>query len=171
MSLRVSLIGPAALALAALALAGCAANPTEGQLWGTGAGGVVGGGIGRAAAIGTHAPWAFSGVGVLAGAALGYAIGDHVDPPAQRMWAAATIEAAETGRPNEPVRWESHGHRGSVTVVGEGWTDAGGRACRALHQEASRLRDSEANYTREVTACRHADGTWEVAESAKDAES
>lgn len=157
--------------LIAITLTGCAANPTEGQLWGTGAGAVVGGGIGRAAAIGTHFPWAFTGVGVVAGAALGYAIGDYVDPPAQRMWAAATIEAAETGRTGEPVKWETHGHRGSVTAVGEGWTDAGGRTCRTLHQEASRLRDAEANYIRDVVACRHADGTWEVMEPPKDVES
>ncbi|RAU21750.1 hypothetical protein CU669_11605 [Paramagnetospirillum kuznetsovii] len=154
--------------LMALALVGCAENPTEGQLWGTGAGTVIGGGIGRAAAIGTRYPWAFTGVGVVAGAALGYAVGDYVDPPAQRMWASATVEAAETG---QPVKWESHGHRGSVSAVGEGWTDGGGRTCRTLHQEASRLHESEGTYARDVMACRHADGSWEVMEPFKDAES
>ena len=158
-----------AAGLVALAVSGCAANPTEGQLWGTGAGTMIGGGIGRAAAIGTHAPWAFTGVGVVAGAALGYAIGDYVDPPAQRKWATATVEAAETGKPGEPVRWETHGHRGSVTAVGDAWTDAGGRSCRALHQEASRLHEAEGNFTRDVVACRHADGSWEVAEPMKEA--
>jgi len=158
-------------AVMAMAAAGCTANPTEGELWGSGAGAALGGGIGRAAAIGTHFPWAFSGVGVVAGAALGYALGEEVDPPASRMWAAATVEAAETGKTGEPVNWESHGHRGSVTATGEGWTDAGGRSCRALHQEASRLRESEGNFTRDVVACRLADGTWEVTAPRPDSES
>ncbi|TAN55284.1 MAG: hypothetical protein EPN20_20485 [Magnetospirillum sp.] len=148
----------------ALAVAGCAENPTEGQLWGTGAGAMVGGGIGRAAAIGTHFAGPFTGVGVVAGAAAGYALGTYVDPPAQRMWATATVEAAETGKAGEPIKWETHGHRGSVTAVGDGWTDAGGRPCRALRQEAGRLRETEGNFTRDVVACRHPDGTWEVSE-------
>lgn len=155
----------------ALAVAGCAENPTEGQLWGTGAGAVVGGGIGRAAAIGTHFAGSFTGVGVIAGAAAGYALGDYVDPSASRMWATATVEAAETGKPGEPVKWETHGHRGSVTAVGEGWTDAGGRTCRALHQEASRLHETDGNFTRDVVACRHTDGSWEVSEPMKESES
>lgn len=157
-----------AAGLIALAVAGCADNPTEGRLWGTGSGAVIGGGVGRAAAIGTHFAGAFTGVGVVAGAAMGYALGDYVDPPAQRMWATATVEAAETGKPGEPVRWETHGHRGSVTAVGDGWTDAGGRPCRTLHQEASRLHEADGNFIRDVTACRHADGSWEVMEPMKD---
>lgn len=159
-----------ATGLIALGLMGCADNPTEGQLWGTGAGTALGAGIGRAAAIGTHYPWAFTGVGLLAGAAVGYAVGDYVDPPAQRMWAAATIAAAETGTPGQPVRWETNGHRGSVTAIGPAWTDGGGRNCRALRQEASRLRETEGDYVREVVACRHADGTWEVMEPLKPSE-
>ena len=163
-------IAAGAMAMA-MAVAGCADNPTEGELWGTGAGAALGGGIGRAAAIGTHFPWAFSGVGVVAGAAAGYALGEYVDPPAARMWAAATVEAAEAGKAGQPVQWATHGHHGSVTVVGDAWTDAGGRSCRTLHQEASRLHESEANFVRDVVACRQADGGWEVTAPMTDSES
>ena len=155
-------------ALVALGVTACAANPTEGQLWGTEAGAMLGGGIGRAAAIGTHTPWAFSGVGVVAGMAMGYALGDQVDPPAQRMWAAATVAVAESG---QPQAWESHGHRGLVIALGPNWTDGGGFACRALRQEASRLRPSQGLYTRDVVACRRGDGSWEVTEPVADSES
>ncbi len=153
----------------AIVLAGCG-NPTEGELWGSGAGAVAGGGIGRAVAIGTHYPVALTGAGLIAGAALGYALGEYVDPPAQRMWAAATVAAAEAGRPGEPVAWETHGHKGAVTMVGEGWTDAGGRLCRALRQQASRLSESDPPFVRDVVACRAVDGTWEVAAPHKDPE-
>ncbi|OAN50371.1 hypothetical protein A6A04_02210 [Paramagnetospirillum marisnigri] len=144
----------------------CAEN-TEGQIFGTVAGAGTGAAIGRAAAIGSRAPLGFTGVGAAAGAVLGYAIGDYVDPQAQRLWSGATVEAAETGR---AVRWESHGHRGSVTALGESWTDAGARVCRNLRQEASRLREADTPYMRQVVACRNAEGSWEVAEPAKDDE-
>jgi len=157
-----ALIRTIALCLTGLTLAACADNHTEGQLWGAGAGAVAGGGIGRAAAIASGYPLAATGVGVLAGSAIGYAIGDYVDPPAQRLWAAATVAAAEAARPGDAISWQSHGHQGSVTMQGEGWTDAGERPCRALHQEASRLDSDEPPFVRDVVACRQTDGTWEV---------
>jgi hypothetical protein len=147
------------LCLAAAALAGCGGDPTEAQLWGTGAGAVAGGGIGRAVAIGTHYPWAFTGAGLAAGAVVGYAIGDHIDPPASRMWAAATVTAAETG---EATHWATGGHRGQVTATGPAWTDAGGRLCRPLRQDAGPAESAVVGFSRAVVACRLADGSWEV---------
>lgn len=142
-----------------LALAACAENPTEGQVWGTGAGAVVGGGIGRAAAIGApHLASTFTPVGAVAGAAAGYAAGGWFDPHPNRLWSAATVEAAESGR---EVRWGARGLEGSVTPLGAGWSDGGGRDCRRLRQSASREGGGDA-YSREVVACRLVDGTWEV---------
>lgn len=147
---------------AVLGLAACSADPTEGQIWGTGIGAATGSGIGRAVAIGTRYPWSNTGVGLLAGTAIGYAVGDQIDPPAQRMWAQATVAAAEAAVPGRPVTWESHGHHGSVTMVGAAWVDAGGRDCRHLHQEASRLGGETPPYAREVVACLCDGALWEV---------
>lgn len=153
--------GPVSPVLIALALAGCA-EPTDGQIAGGAAGAGLGAGIGRAAAIGTHYPWAFAGTGLAAGAAVGSAIGEYVDPPPSRMWAAATIEAAEAARPGEPVAWSLRDHRGQVTMIGAGWTDAGGRDCRTLRQQTAGDDGAPPAFVRDVVACRGGDGTWEV---------
>jgi surface antigen len=99
---------------------------------------------------------------LLAGAALGSAIGEYIDPPPSRMWAAATIEAAEAARPGQPVSWRLRDHGGQVTMIGEGWTDAGGRACRTLRQQTGDAGEVNPDYVRDVVACRGGDGTWEV---------
>jgi surface antigen len=148
-----------AILLLALGLAACAENPTEGELFGTGAGAVVGGGIGRAAATGTHFATTFTPVGVVAGATAGYVLGGWFDPHPNRLWSAATVEAAETGK---EVRWGERGLEGAVTPKGEGWSDNGGRACRRLVQAAWHEGKADEAYSREVQACRLADGTWEV---------
>ncbi|SEH29028.1 hypothetical protein [Magnetospirillum fulvum] len=150
-----------ALVLVAASLAGCA-EPTDGQMIGTAAGGGLGAGIGRAAAIGTQYPWVFAGSGLVAGAAVGNAIGEYIDPPPSRMWAAATIEAAEAARPGEPVAWSLRDHRGLVTMIGAGWTDAGGRACRTLRQQTGGEDGTRPAFVRDVVACQGGDGTWEV---------
>lgn len=149
----------AAAFISVLALAACARNPTEGEIWGTGAGALVGGGIGRAAAIGGHFATTFTPVGAVAGAAAGYMIGGYADPQPQRLWTASTIEAAETGK---DVRWESRSLRGEVAVLGAGWTDGGGRPCRRLGQTAIHADRPDTSYAREVVACALSDGTWEV---------
>ncbi|CAA7616124.1 Surface antigen [Candidatus Terasakiella magnetica] len=151
-----------------LGLAAC--SSTESQLWGAGAGAASGGTLARIAATGAGAPWAFTGIGVVAGAAIGYAVGDYLDPPAQRLWAASTIKAAETGVTGQPVRWQTDSHQGSVAVTGAGWTDGGGRPCRPLHQEAWHKRDMANPYSRDVVACRFGDGTWEVRLPAPDSD-
>lgn len=148
------------------ALSACAENPTEGALWGTGAGAVVGGGIGRAAAIGApHLASTFTPVGAVAGAAAGYMIGGYFDPHPNRLWSAATIEAAESGK---EARWAARGLEGAVVPQGSGWTDGGGRACRRLVQSALRTGEADSAYSREVVACRLVDGTWEVVLPAED---
>ncbi|ARJ66824.1 hypothetical protein WV31_14665 [Magnetospirillum sp. ME-1] len=156
-----------AFALCALAaLAGCAENPTEGQVWGTGAGAVIGGGIGRAAALGApHLASTFTPVGAVAGAAAGYMIGGWFDPHANRLWSAATIEAAETGK---DVYWAERGLEGSVIPLGKDWTDGGGRWCRRLAQTARRTGEAADSYSREVVACRLHEATWEVVAPAED---
>lgn len=148
-------------ALAALAaLAACAESPTEGQIWGTGAGAAAGAGIGRAAALGApHLLSTFAPVGAVAGAAAGYAAGGWFDPHANRLWTAATFEAAETGH---EIRWAERGLEGAVTPMGKDWTDAGGRWCRRLTQTAQHTGETEGRYSREVVACRLQEAVWEV---------
>lgn len=156
-----------AFALAALAaLSACAENPTEGQVWGTGAGAVIGGGIGRAAALGApHLASTFTPVGAVAGAAAGYVIGGWFDPHANRLWTSATFEAAESGK---EVRWAERGLEGAVTPVGKDWTDGGGRWCRRLTQTAQRTGEPAGAYSRDVVACRLQEATWEVVTPAED---
>ncbi|MEO0035585.1 MAG: hypothetical protein RLZZ501_1608 [Pseudomonadota bacterium] len=154
-------IRPPALLLLAAILAGCAeADPVEPPRADGAIGGAIGAGLGRVAAIGTRYPWALTGAGLAAGAAVGITIGDYLDPAPSRMWAAATVTAAEAGQPGRPVAWELRDHRGRVTMVGEGWTDAGGRPCRTLRQQSGD--DGAAPLVRDVVACRSADDTWEV---------
>jgi hypothetical protein len=149
-----------ALVLCLLTLAACAENPTEGEIWGTGAGAVIGGGIGRAAAIGApHLASTFTPVGAVAGAAAGYMVGGWFDPHPNRLWSAATIEAAESGK---EARWAARGLEGIVSPQGAGWNDGGGRTCRRLVQSAQRAGQVDSLYSREVVACRLAEGTWEV---------
>lgn len=150
---------PAFAAIALLTLAACAENPTEGEVFGTGAGAVVGAGIGRAAATGTHLASTFTPVGAVAGAAAGYVVGGWFDPHPNRLWSAATVEAAESGK---EVQWGERGLQGRVAPKGEGWTDGGGRACRRLVQAAWHDDAPAEAYSREVVACRLGDGTWEV---------
>jgi len=157
---RSILAGGVALSLAvAPALTGCGGDPTEGQVWGTAAGGAMGAGIGRAAAIGTRYPWAFTGAGLVAGAVVGYAIGDQLDPAANRAWSAATVNAAETG---ETARWSDDVREGQVSATGPASLDAGGRLCRPLRQEAGQIGAARPGFARGVVACRLADGSWEV---------
>ena len=157
---------PIAALACLLALAACAENPTEGQIWGTGAGAAVGAGIGRTAALGApHLLSTFTPVGAVAGAAAGYAAGGRLDPHANRLWTAATFEAAENGR---ETSWAERGLEGRVIPMGIAWTDAGGRSCRQLTQTAHSVGEADSDYSRRVVACRLAEATWEVTPPVKD---
>lgn len=148
------------LGLLVLALAGCAEDPVKPPRPEGVVSGAVGAGFGRVAAIGTTYPWALTGAGLAAGAAVGLTVSDYLYPPPSRMWAAATVAAAEAARPGQPVAWELRDHRGQVTMIGNSWTDAGGRSCRILRQQSDD--EDDPPLVRDVIACQSADETWEV---------
>lgn len=164
-----------ATGLIALGLMGCADNPTEGQLWGTGAGGcpgAVAGSLGGATAAGVATSIlkfaSYGGVvGYYAGGALGFLVSDRYDPETRRMWTRATVEAAETGKQNQPTAWESPNHQGRVTPISDASFEAAHPGCRGLRQEASG-KNGENPYRRDVVACRVAPTEWMVAEPTMD---
>lgn len=150
-----------AVAAIAVTLAACSSKgPTTGQVYGTAGGAVLGAGIGRV--VGEYTMRATL-VGAAAGAVVGLAAGTYADPPAQEKHAAATIKAAEDG---QQVSWATDkGNSGAVTPTGAQYSDRSGRACRTLKQEVT-MRGEAAS--RDVTACKDADGTWVVTEFSAD---
>lgn len=81
------------------------------------------------------------------------------DPSGERLHAAAVYQAAESGR---PTVWRTDvGPLGTVTPVGDSFTDASGRMCRVLRVEITR---DAIPTRRDSTACRESDGTWVVTE-------
>lgn len=144
--------------LAVLVLAqGCAEKPSDGQIHGTAGGAAAGAAIGYAVA---DSVLQGTLVGAVAGALVGHAAGTWLDQPARENTAAATAQAAESGREGEVVAW-SAGPRasGRVTALGPLYKDAGGRLCRDLRQDAVL---DQVGRSREVTACRLDEGLWEV---------
>lgn len=148
--------GVAVLAVS-LVLAGCSSQgPSNGQIYGTAGGAVLGAGIGRV--VGQYA---LNGTlaGAAAGAVIGLAAGTYMDPPAQEKHARATIQAAEDG---QPVAWTTEkGSKGSVAPLGQQFSDRSGRACRPLKQDVTMNGEQS---QRDVTACKAVDGTWVVTE-------
>ncbi len=150
--------GVAVLAVASVVAACSSQGPSNGQLYGTAGGAVVGAGIGRVVG---HYTLNATLVGAAAGAVIGFAAGTYADPPAQEKHARATIQAAEDG---QTVAWTTEkGSKGSVTPTGTQFADRSGRACRPLKQDAT---VNDEHMTRDVTACKAADGTWIVTEYA-----
>lgn len=85
--------------------------------------------------------------------------GPGKDLAAHERGVAAAVQAAE-GRTGVPVAWRTNqGAAGSVTPLAEAYTDAGGRTCRTLRQESSM---AARTLDRDLTACKAADGTWEL---------
>ncbi|CAA7618613.1 Secreted protein [Magnetospirillum sp. LM-5] len=74
--------------------------------------------------------------------------------------ALATVAAAEQGK---PVTWKvSDRTYGSVIPAATQYADRAGRPCRGLKQERTGWT------TRDVTACKGADGIWVVSEYSPD---
>lgn len=82
---------------------------------------------------------------------------DNLNEQQQRKHEAAQIEATMSNV-GEKIVWNEADASGSVTSVREG-TSTSGRYCREFQQEVTIGGNTESAYG---TACRQADGSWEV---------
>jgi surface antigen len=147
--------------LAATLLSGCvtdyAANPKQstGTILGAGLGGwagsKVGGGKGQMAAV---------ALGALAGAFLGGNVGQSLDR-ADRAYMGQAQEKAHQAPVGERISWNNpdSGHRGSVTPKRDGYDRVSKSYCREYETTIYIDGQRETGYG---TACRRADGTWEI---------
>lgn len=147
----------AAVAIAALLLAGCAdVGPKEGAgtLLGAAGGGLLGAqfGHGKGRLVTTAA-------GTFLGALIGNQVGKSLDR-ADRQHIQQAQYRAEEGPLNEPVHWRNpdSGHYGTVTPVREG-ESASGEYCREFQHTIYVGGKAEEGYG---TACRQPDGSWRI---------
>jgi len=147
-----------AAALAALMLAGCAADSGPRQESGAVAGAVAGGLAGALlGGRGAGSRVAGAAIGAVAGGILGSAIGASLDERDRQRAYAAEMAALENGPPGAPVGWrgESSGYYGNV-VPGP-YYERGGMRCREYtHTIYINGRPQAAR----GTACRNPDGSW-----------
>jgi surface antigen len=156
-----SRLGLAVLLAVALPLTSCATiqqtykdNPKA--VLGSVGGAAVGAGI-AALAHGNPAVIVASAVG---GALLGGYVGHKLDDRDKRMAAEAAQRAFENGRTGQAVTWQNpdSGNSGSVTPT-QTYQIAGGQYCRRYTQD---LMIGGEKHQTHGTACRQADGSWQV---------
>ncbi|MCP4328136.1 MAG: hypothetical protein GY791_06845 [Alphaproteobacteria bacterium] len=121
------------------------------------AGGAAAGGL-LAAATGTGA--AGIAAGVLLGGLAGGAIGNMLDQRDQEMAAQSTQQALESGQTGQQTQWVNpdSGHSGTVQPT-RTYQTSSGQYCRDFQQTVTVNGRTE---TATGTACRQADGTWQV---------
>jgi surface antigen len=150
-------------ALAALTLAGCAADPGAGarqvegsslgaitsSLFSTSQGGSTPGGV-------TGSVGGAPAGGAPAGGILSGPVGASLDERDRRRAAAAEKLALEQGQPGEPVGWRGGAGRHGTVVPG---VDYEIRSVRCRDYTHSIYIDGHPQTAR-TTACRNADGTW-----------
>ena len=151
----------AALLVLVLALGSCASvqetyreNPKA--VLGTIAGAAIGVG---AVAIGGGTPGSMAAAGA-AGAIIGGYVGKKLDDRDKRLAAQAAQEAFENGRTGEARVWNNpdSGNSGSITPT-QTYQIANGQYCRRYTQEMTIGGEKHEDHG---TACRNADGVWEV---------
>lgn len=123
-------------------------------------GSVVGAGaVAGIAAIAGGNPAVIVGSAV-AGGLLGGYVGNRLDDRDKRMAAEAAQQAFETNTTGQPAAWTNpdSGNQGSVTPT-RTYQLASGQYCREYRQDV--LIGNEKHQTT-GTACRRADGTWEI---------
>lgn len=152
-----------AVALACLALAGCAGDPYYGagpkQNTGALTGAIAGGALGAAVTGGGAGSRVAGGVaGALLGGMLGSAIGAALDDEDRQRAYAAQMQALDQGPSGAPVSWRNpdSGRYGNV-VPGPTYQQAG-MACR---QYTHTIYIEGRPQTARGTACRHPDGSWQ----------
>jgi surface antigen len=147
------------LAALALVVTGCAQwermgrKEQTGTAVGAGAGAVVGGAIGE----GTGGTLLGAAIGGVAGALVGREIGRYLDDRDQREMQQSAQNALET---DERVAWQNPetGNQGTITPT-RSFEGPEGRLCREYVQTVF-IEGQEQQV--HGTACRQADGTWQV---------
>jgi surface antigen len=144
------------VALAALTLAGCAADPGAGgrQVEGNSLGAITsslfstsqGGSSGVTGSVG----------GAPTGGILSGPVGASLDERDRKRAAAAEKQALERGEPGEPVGWRGGAGRHGTVVPGVDYEIRGVRCRDYTHS----IYIEGHPQTARTTACRNADGTW-----------
>ncbi|GFZ97405.1 hypothetical protein [Elstera cyanobacteriorum] len=161
-----------AVGLAALLLAGCAANPGgSGQLgdscgelgWGR-IGGTLAGATGGAflgsafRGAGRSTQGAAIAVGALAGAAAGFFAGNSIDKGQCEQAMMARNRALDQGQIGQSIAWNQGEARGTFTPTREG-RDQSGALCKEYEQTIYVDGKAETGIGR---ACRRPDGRWQI---------
>jgi len=148
-----------AVAVTAVALAGCTEGAGNKEVGGTLLGAAGGGLLGSQIGSG-KGQLAATAAGVFLGGLLGQQVGQSLDR-ADRLHAAQTYqETLETAPSGNTQTWRNpdSGNSGSYTPVRTFQTESG-RYCREFQQTINVGGQTERGYG---TACRQPDGTWEI---------
>lgn len=150
----------AALALASIALAGCAdfeGRPKQsiGTILGAAGGAVAGAQFGK----GTGQLVA-TAIGTLAGAWIGSEAGKSLDRADQTHIQQMTQRSLESQKSNTTTLWTNPDHDVEATVTPKpAFTDGTGQSCREYQQSVTVGGRTEMAYG---TACRQPDGSWKI---------
>lgn len=139
--------------IGALALGGCAQQPTQEQT-GMVVGGVLGGVLGSQVGKG-HGQTAATIVGTIVGAVVGGAVGRSMDET-DRIKTARTLETVRTGVSSQ---WRNPDTGHIYTVTPTRTYETGTGPCREYSVRAQIGGKAETVYG---TACRQADGSWKA---------
>jgi surface antigen len=123
-------------------------------------GGLVGAGAGAGiAALAGGSPGAIAGAAI-GGALIGGYIGHRLDNRDKQMAAQAAQNAFEANQAGQPSVWNNpdSGNSGSITPT-KTYQLATGQYCRQYHQTITIGGEPQTSYG---TACRQADGTWQI---------
>jgi len=137
-----------------LAVSGCATYQGPQEQTGMVIGGILGGVLGNQVG-GGHGRTAAIIAGTLAGAAIGGAVGHNMDAN-DRMRVSQSLETVRTGVPS---RWHNPDTGNDYTMVPTNTYETGSGPCREYTIDAVIGGRKEKVYG---TACRQADGSWQV---------
>lgn len=143
-----------AIAVSALALSGCADQPTQ-QQSGMVIGGILGGVLGSQVGEG-RGRTAATIVGTIVGATIGGAVGRSMDD-ADRMKTGMALENVRTG---VPTKWRNPDSGNAYTVTPTRTYESARGPCREYTVDAVIGGRNDKVYG---TACRQSDGSWRAA--------
>lgn len=134
-------------------------NFSGGTLIGTLGGAALGGFLGSQFGSGTG-QLAFTGAGVLVGGLVGNQVGKALTCRDQQQVQNTTQHTLETQQSGQAIAWNNpdSGNSGTVTPTNT-YQTGGGQYCREFQQTITVNGKTESGYG---TACRQADGSWEV---------
>ena len=148
----------AALAGALVLGAGCASQDDEPILDESEAGQIIGG-VAGAAAGSQVGGGSGQTVATIAGALVGAVVGERIGARMEEDDRQATAQVLEQNRTGETSSWVNPDTGNEFAVTPVETYERSGRPCRQFEFRVETDRGSD---TEERTACRNADGTWEV---------